>query len=177
MHRSSQTEVGTRVCCLSFAAAPSYASLCPLVCAVLFQALFNILWEESVDCRLVTIKGTQDKMLNWNRINAVICFNYLQQEFYLVEPTMRSLAQGKSQKAILKLLRVMISVSQSNFGDLNLDDGCIRDIADVITADVGVAEETGNQSAAAMGESLNLQSTGGFQGSQAAAHYAGEEIK
>ena len=50
-------------------------------------------------------------MLNWNRINAVICFNYLQQEFYLVSPTMKTLSQGKSQKTILKLLRVMISTS------------------------------------------------------------------
>ena len=48
---------------------------------------------------------------------------------------MRTLAQGKSQKAILKLLRILINTSQSNFGDLALDDECIRDIADVITAD------------------------------------------
>ena len=48
---------------------------------------------------------------------------------------MRTLAQGKSQKAILKLLRILINTSQSNFGDLNLDDECIRDIADVITAE------------------------------------------
>ena len=75
-------------------------------------------------------------MLNWNRINAVICFNYLQQEFYLVSPTMKTLAQGKSQKTILKLLRILINTSQSNFGDLHLDDTCIRDIADIITADV-----------------------------------------
>ena len=74
-------------------------------------------------------------MLNWNRINAQICFNYLQQEFYLVKPTMRTLAQGKSNKAILKLLRILINTSQSNFGDLNLDDECIRDIADIITAE------------------------------------------
>ena len=77
----------------------------------------------------------EDKMLNWNRINAQICFNYLQQEFYLVTPTMRTLARGKSQSAILKLLRILINTSQSNFGDLNLDDACIRDIADVITAE------------------------------------------
>ena len=49
--------------------------------------------------------------------------------------TMKTLANGKSQKTILKLLRILINVSQSNFGDLDLDDGCIRDIADVITAD------------------------------------------
>lgn len=76
-----------------------------------------------------------DKMLNWNRINAQICFNYLQQEFYLVKPTMRTLSQGKSQKAILKLLRILINTSQSNFGDLELDHECIKDIADVITAE------------------------------------------
>ena len=101
----------------------------------LFQALFNILYEENINCRLSTSTLVDDKMLNWNRINAQICFNYLQQEFYLVKPTMRTLAQGKSQKAILKLLRILINTSQSNFGDLNLDDECIRDIADVITAE------------------------------------------
>ena len=37
---------------------------------------------------------------------------------------------------MVNLLRILINTSQSNFGDLNLDDGCIRDIADVITADM-----------------------------------------
>ena len=50
------------------------------------------------------------------------------------------LANGKSTKTILKILRILIQTSQSNFGDLDLDDGCIRDIADVITADTGVEE-------------------------------------
>ena len=101
----------------------------------LFQALFNILYEEQVNCRLSTSQLVPDKTLNWNRINASICFNYLQQQFYLVKTTMETLAKGKSQKCILKLLRVLLNVSQSNFGDLDLDDDCIRDIADVITAD------------------------------------------
>ena len=48
---------------------------------------------------------------------------------------MRTLAAGKSNKAILKLLRITLNVSQSNFGDLELDDECIRDIADVVTAE------------------------------------------
>ena len=48
---------------------------------------------------------------------------------------MKTLAQGKSQKTILKLLRILINTCQSNFGDMNLDDECVRDIADVITAD------------------------------------------
>ena len=50
---------------------------------------------------------------------------------------MKMLAKGNSNKTILKILRILIQTSQSNFGDLDLDDGCIRDIADVITADVG----------------------------------------
>ena len=56
--------------------------------------------------------------------------------------TMKTLANGKSQKTILKILRILISTSQSNFGDVDLDDGCIRDIADVLTADQ-IAMESG----------------------------------
>ena len=48
---------------------------------------------------------------------------------------MKTLANGKSEKTILKILRILIETSQSNFGDIELDDGCIRDIADVITAE------------------------------------------
>ena len=118
----------------------------------LFQAMFNILYEENINCRLSTSTLLDDKMLNWNRLNAQICFNYLQQEFYLVKPTMRTLATGKNQTAILKLLRILINTCQSNFGDLNLDDECIRDIADVITADtpdgiVGSAATTESRAA------------------------------
>ena len=81
----------------------------------------------------MTTNTDEARALNWNRINAQICFNYLQQEFYLVNSTMKTLAQGKKETAILKLLRITLNVSQSNFGDLELDDECIRDIADVVT--------------------------------------------
>ena len=106
----------------------------------LFQTFFNILYEEKIDCKLVTSALVDDRMLNWNRINAVICFNYLQQEFYLVTPTMKTLAAGKNNTAILKLLRVLISTCQGNYGDQNMDDEYIRDIADVIERDVPAAE-------------------------------------
>ena len=57
---------------------------------------------------------------------------------------MKTLANGKSEKTILKILRILIETSQSNFGDIELDDGCIRDIADVITAeDDGAAAASG----------------------------------
>ena len=101
----------------------------------LYQTFFNILYEENINCRLVTTNTDEARALNWNRINAQICFNYLQQEFYLVNSTMKTLAQGKKETAILKLLRITLNVSQSNFGDLELDDECIRDIADVVTAE------------------------------------------
>ena len=54
---------------------------------------------------------------------------------------MRTLAAGRSSKAIIKLLRILINTSQGNFGDLNLPDECITDIADVITADVGKGDD------------------------------------
>ena len=62
---------------------------------------------------------------------------------------MKTLANGKSQKTILKILRILISTSQSNFGDVELDDGCIRDIADVLTADQVAMEGAQSSSAAA----------------------------
>ena len=98
--------------------------------------MFNLLYDESINCRLVASNLVDDRTLNWNRINASICFNYLQQEFYFVKSTMKTLAGGKSNKTILKVLRILINTSQSNFGDLNLDDDCVRDIADVLVADL-----------------------------------------
>ena len=107
-------------------------------CLVLFVKLFNILYGTKIDCKLSNSVLFDDKLLNWNRINAVICFNYLQQRFYLVEPTMRTLAKGKSKKAIFKLLRVLINASQDNYGDA--DPETVKEIADVIEADGGVGK-------------------------------------
>lgn len=76
---------------------------------ILFQHVFNILFDEQIDCKLRSSELIEDRMLNWNRINSIICFNYLQQKFYLVEPTMKALAQGKSSDSIFKLLKVVIS--------------------------------------------------------------------
>ena len=78
---------------------------------------------------------------------------------------MKTLAGGKSQKTILKLLRILINTSQSNFGDLALDDGCIRDIADVITADTPVDVQA------------SVRRSSPSPGRQAAATFQGEEIK
>ena len=53
---------------------------------------------------------------------------------------MKTLATGKNSTAILKLLRVLISTCQGNYGDQNMDDEYIRDIADVIERDVEPSE-------------------------------------
>ena len=66
----------------------------------------------------------------------MICFNYLQQKFYLVEPTMKSLAKGSNSDAIFKLIKVLISVQQQDYeqalgGDINI----LGDISDNIETD------------------------------------------
>ena len=135
------------------------------------------MYEESIDCRLVKSALVEDRVLNWNRINCQICFNYLQQEFYLVSPTMKTLAAGKSQKAILKLLRILINTSQSNFGDLNLDDECIRDIADVITTEGAGAAAAGDRPRGAVLTSTPTDADLFGENHQAAASFAGASIK
>ena len=42
-----------------------------------FQELFNVLFDENVDCRLSKDTTLNARIGNWNRINAAICFNYL----------------------------------------------------------------------------------------------------
>lgn len=83
---------------------------------VLFELLFNIMYDENIDCKLVKNEKMFDervkynnRLLNWSRINQIICFNYLQQRFYLVEPTMKSLAKGLNADAIFKLIKVLIN--------------------------------------------------------------------
>ena len=46
---------------------------------VLYVQLFNTLFDETYDLKLSTAESVDAKTSNWNKINAVICFNYLQQ--------------------------------------------------------------------------------------------------
>ncbi len=39
---------------------------------VKFQELFNILYDERIDCKLIKSNLVEDRMLNWNRINGKI---------------------------------------------------------------------------------------------------------
>jgi len=45
---------------------------------VLFQALFNYLFDSRVDLKLQTGESIDLRTQNWNKINASICFNFLQ---------------------------------------------------------------------------------------------------
>ena len=44
---------------------------------ILFQLLFNLVYDEKIDCKLRTSALVEDRLLNWNKINTNICFNYL----------------------------------------------------------------------------------------------------
>ena len=110
--------------------------------------------EESVNCHLSKSQVYEEKLLNWNRINATVCFNYFQQAFYLVTPTMKSLAKGNNQVAITKLLRVLIQTSTGIKNiDEDVDDEMIRDVVDVIENDSGVYGQMERSGAMAMEES------------------------
>lgn len=100
----------------------------PILVIVRFQQLFNILYDERIDCKLEKTALLEQRMLNWNKINgkpielplsgpiltwshyiAQICFNYLQQQFYLVKPSMKALASGKKEDVTLKLIKNLIN--------------------------------------------------------------------
>ena len=89
---------------------------------ILFERLFNLMYDEKIDCRLSSSVLFEDRLLNWSRINQLICFNYLQQKFYLVEPTMRTLAKGTNTDCICKLLKVLINTQQADYEQAHAGD-------------------------------------------------------
>ena len=101
------------------------------------------MFDEHIDCKLKPSELIEDRVLNWNRINLSICFNYLQQRFYLVEPTMNALAKGKSSDSIVKLLKVMISTQQEIFAEAIQDTSGIKDITDEIETDRSLFNKDG----------------------------------
>ena len=48
-----------------------------LFLSVLFQLLFNLMYDEKINCYLNPSALIEDRLLNWSRINSQICFNYL----------------------------------------------------------------------------------------------------
>ena len=102
---------------------------------VLYEKLFNALFDERADCKLIKSPLLDVKIQNWNKINATICFNYLQQQFYLVAPTMKALAGGKNQQVIETMIKHLLHAQQGTQFETYLDDEGIRDIAEVVETD------------------------------------------
>lgn len=100
-----------------------------------FQLLFNLMYDEKVNCRLSTTNEPKSRMVNWSKINSLICFNILQQKFYLVEKTMKQLAKGTDPKPIFKLIKVMMQTQQEQFKEACEDTTAIEDIAGKIETD------------------------------------------
>ena len=112
---------------------------------IIFQTVFNIMFDEKIDCKLRPSALVEDRILNWSRINQQICFNYLQQRFYLVEPTMKSLAKGTNSDSIFKLLKVMINTQQQIYQEATKDTSAIQDICDEIETDRPLFSENGEK--------------------------------
>lgn len=74
-------------------------------------------------------------MQNWNRINAVICFNYLQQQFVLIQSTMQALAQGKKGAAIKVLACLFECTRGTQFDTIMDEDDSLKEIGKVLSCD------------------------------------------
>ena len=74
--------------------------------------------------------------MNWNKINAGICFNYFQQEFYLVSGSMRALASGKNPKITLEAIRELLVAMPGRDEELFDTTADVRDIADVLRINI-----------------------------------------
>lgn len=44
---------------------------------IMYQRFFNALFDEELNCRLSKSELTEDRLINWNKINTIICFNYM----------------------------------------------------------------------------------------------------
>ena len=78
----------------------------------LFLLLFNLLFDEKVTFPFNDGQDVESKVMNWNKINALICFNYLQQAFYLGASTMRTLSAGSSTNTLFHIIKLLINESQ-----------------------------------------------------------------
>lgn len=112
-----------------------------------FQLLFNLMYDEKINCQLSTSNDPKSRMINWSKINSLICFTYLQQKFYLVEKTMAQLSAGNKTDPIFKLIKVMIQVQQQEYQEAHEDTSAIEDIAEKVETDKPLfsAEEAANE--------------------------------
>ena len=97
-----------------------------------FLDLFNLLFDESVKIPFSNDTTFESKLQNWNKINALVCFNYLQQDFYLGASTMTTLAKGESADTLFHIIRLLLNSSQVNYDDAIVDEAEQADISDVL---------------------------------------------
>ena len=109
----------------------------------LFVELFNILYDENIDCCLEGVKDGpnfklpyETKCLNWNKINAAICFNYFQQQFYFVQGTILTLAKGNSGELTAQAVRELLIAMQGTHHNAFDDEMDVRDIADLLKINI-----------------------------------------
>ena len=112
-------------------------------CGFLFQELFNILYDEKINCCLEGNKEgpnpripLENKIGNWNKINAGICFNYFQQQFYLVQGSMTTLAKGKNNELTAQAIRELLIAMQGTHHTTFDDAVDVRDIADLLRINI-----------------------------------------
>ena len=109
-----------------------------------FLLLFNLLFDETVTIPFAADSTVEGKLQNWNKINAWICFNYLQQDFYFGAATMTTLAKGESAETLFHVLRLLLNSSQVNYEDAIVDEADQADISDVLiraTTEAGMGTE------------------------------------
>ena len=105
-----------------------------LTTLVLFQALFNYLFDAKVDLKLQSGESIQLRMQNWNKINASICFNYLQQQFILIGSTMQALSKA-DKGAAFKVICCLLECTRGTQFDITADERCLKDIGYILNID------------------------------------------
>jgi len=69
----------------------------------------------------------------------------MQQRFYLVEPTMKTLSQGKTSSAIFKLIRVLLNTNQNDYDEAIAGDTTdLMDVASQVETEQEYGENNTN---------------------------------
>lgn len=55
---------------------------------ILYQRLFNLVYNERIDCNLTASTDYEVRLTNWSRINQLWFISYLQKKYYLTEAMM-----------------------------------------------------------------------------------------
>lgn len=96
-----------------------------------------------MDCCLEGVKENpnpklplETRITNWNKINAGICFNYFQQQFFFVQGTMVTLGKGKNNVLMAQAIRELLIAMQGTHHNTFEDDVDVKDIADLLRINI-----------------------------------------